>query len=134
MNEDHPTTFAICTSINGQAVDECSEDLSGCVSFSWLYTVVREFFAYKIFHVLKFRVKNFSDIAYLSEKILTRNFKTCASQIRRRAHSEREPADHGRVRKTLLYSRLPCLSGSMDGSSWRRATSCTGHVSCPCPW
>ena len=45
-------------------------------------TVVREIFAYKIFHVLKFRVKNFSDIAYLSEKFLTRNFKTCASQIR----------------------------------------------------
>ncbi len=48
---------------------------------AYAYTVVREIFAYKIFHVLKFRVKNFSDIAYLSEKFLTRNFKTCASQI-----------------------------------------------------
>ena len=36
-----------------------------------LNTVVREIFAYKIFHVLKFRVKNFSDIAYFSEKFLT---------------------------------------------------------------
>ena len=81
-------------------------------------TVVREIFAYKFFHVLKFRVKTFSDIAYLSEKFLTRNFKTCASQIRRPTVNVREPADHGKVRKTLLYSRLPCLLGSMDGSSW----------------
>ena len=32
-----------------------------------------------------------------------------------------KPASHGRVRTTLLYSRLPCLSANMDGSSWRRA-------------
>ena len=38
-------------------------------------TVVREIFAYRNFHVLIFRVKKFSDIVYLSEKFLTRNFK-----------------------------------------------------------
>ena len=38
-------------------------------------TVVREIFAYRNFHVLKFHVKKFSDIVYLSEKILRRNFK-----------------------------------------------------------
>ena len=54
-------------------------------------TVVREIFAYKNFHVLKFRVKNFSDIAYLSEKFLTRNFKTCASQIRRPTVNVNQP-------------------------------------------
>ena len=36
------------------------------------YTVVREIFAYRNFHVLIFRVKKFSDIVYLSEK-LTQN-------------------------------------------------------------
>ena len=56
-----------------------------------LTTVVQEIFAYKIFHVLKFRVKNFSDIAYLSEKFLTRNFKTCASQIRRPTVNVNQP-------------------------------------------
>ena len=35
-------------------------------------TVVREIFAYRNFHVLIFRVKKFSDIVYLSEK-LTQN-------------------------------------------------------------
>ena len=41
-----------------------------------MFTVVWEIFAYNNFHVLIFRVKNFSDSAYLSEEILTRNFKT----------------------------------------------------------
>ena len=39
-------------------------------------TVVREIFAYKNFHVLNFRVKNFSDIAKCLDvrKILTQKF------------------------------------------------------------
>ena len=34
-------------------------------------TVVREFFVYRKFHVLIFRVKNISDVVYLSEILLT---------------------------------------------------------------
>ena len=54
----------------------------GCVShgynyyllalFTLIITVVWEIFAYRNFHVLIFRVKKFSDIVYLSEK-LTQN-------------------------------------------------------------
>ena len=44
-------------------------------------TVVRENFAYINFHVLKFRVKNFSDIAYLSQKFLTRNLEVWTAAV-----------------------------------------------------
>ena len=37
----------------------------------WIYTVVREIFAYRNFHVSIFRVNKFSDIVNLSENILT---------------------------------------------------------------
>ena len=67
-------------------------------------TVVREIFTYKNFHVLKVRVKNYSDIAYLSEKFLTRNFKTCASQIRRPTVNVNQPI-------TEEFERPCCIRG-----------------------
>ena len=83
----------------------------------YLTTAVWEIFAYK-----NFRVKNFSDIVYLSKKFLKRNFKTSVLSIVQcdciKAVTKRECAHHhGRVRKTLLYSRLSHLSGSMDSST-----------------
>ena len=88
-----------------------------------LNTIVWEIFTYKN---LNFRVKNFSDLIYLSEKFLKRNFETSMLIVQLQCDCTEQRLNTNefiimeRVWKTLLYSRLPHLSGNMDSSSMYR--------------
>ena len=71
-------------------------------------------FVHKNFHVLGLKNSGYR----LFENFLTQNKRDCRQQ---QNVNKLINVQHGRVQKTLLYSRLPHLSGSMDSSSWWRA-------------